>query len=396
MVNGVKNKADLDELMERISKCVGAYERRNYDNIVFNLYLDSADNTKLSICFGRENIAHMLGIDTDYLKSTGCYKNSSYGILKEICNDSYRLYDLERSGHLSYSSFISDYAFTKVDNFANVCGINIFNIVFVCEYSKEQSYITGFPQLEGDYYIAYKNGDGLSVAGFKKNGNYYYPMTNMCLDLDDEKSKTFLKTLLTGQIVTLPSCLNLYYRKEDSKGKNIYINYYEKAIKLRKLSTYCKEYGCIADVSKGYLFILEKLFQSFDSKNNMYPLMESICSSMRQRLPIDIQEFSGLLPDDIIHEIEEYNSNINVEIKNAMDAYTKKIEEERDTLKKNEQRQIKELERLKQQLVKCKEEKDALEKRNKELLERQSAYDSAIDEATKAFMRIKTKAVDKS
>lgn len=392
MIKMVKNKADFDELMDKISNCVEYYERRNFDNTVFNLFLlDSTRKEKLSVCFGRENIAHMLGIDTDYLKSTGYYKSSSYGILKEICRDPYRLYRLVRDGYLSYNSFISDYAFTKVDNFKKVCGINIFDIEFVCKYTKEQSYITEFHQLEGDYYIAYKNGDALSIAGFKRNGNCYYPMTNMYLDLNDEESETFLRTLLTGQVVTLPSILSLQHRGESSydDAKKIYINYHDKLAKLRKLILYCNKYGCIADVSNGYLHTLEKLFQSFEAKNNIYTLIASICSSMCQRLPIDIQKFEGLLPDDIIFELENYNSNINAEIKGAMDAYTKSVVEERDNLKERERKQIEELEELKARLIIYEEEKKALEEKNKELLERQSAYDSVIDEATKAFARIR-------
>lgn len=63
--------------------------------------------------FTHNTIAHLLGIDTEYLKSTGQFTKDSYDILKLICNDSYRLYNMVNQGHLTYESFISDYAQEK-------------------------------------------------------------------------------------------------------------------------------------------------------------------------------------------------------------------------------------------------------------------------------------------
>lgn len=64
---------------------------------------------------------------------------------------------------------------------------------FACKYSKEYSYVTGHPQFEADYYIGYKANNGLFVIGLKKNGNYYYPMTNRYINFNDEEMMKFLR-----------------------------------------------------------------------------------------------------------------------------------------------------------------------------------------------------------
>ena len=180
----IKNKSDYDLLIEKIAENVDWYEKRNFDDRVYNLTLDNGE--RLKICFTHNTIAHLLGIKTEYLKSTGQFPKDSYDILKLVFKDSYRLYNMICQGHLTYDSFVSDYAYEKLEGFQSICGVDLYNMEFACKYSKEYSYVTGHPQLEADYYIGYKSNNGLYIIGLKKNGNYYYPMTNRYIDYSDE------------------------------------------------------------------------------------------------------------------------------------------------------------------------------------------------------------------
>ena len=138
----IKNKSEFEELLGKINECIKWFEcevsniRKSY-----NLRLDNGEDLK--IIFDPNNVAHLLGIDTEYLKSTGYFKGSSYEILKFICNNSYRVYNLIREGSLSFDSFISEYALEKLSSFETICGFDLYNIEFICKYDKGKRYVTG-------------------------------------------------------------------------------------------------------------------------------------------------------------------------------------------------------------------------------------------------------------
>lgn len=226
MIKDIKNKSEFENLVEKIKTCLDWYRKRNFDDKVYKLYL--ANGERINVIFPKQTIAHLLGIKTEYLKSTKLLKGkSSYEILEEICADPYKICKLVSDGHLTYSSFISPYADDKADNFMNNCGINDINsIEFICSYIKEYSFITGKQQLEGDYYICYGKTDGLLILGLKKEGIYYQPMTNRIIDLNDKESKEFLGQLLTNQHITTLSTIML--GNEYGESKKIFYNNEEK------------------------------------------------------------------------------------------------------------------------------------------------------------------------
>lgn len=361
----IRNKAEYDDLIADISECLEWYERKGIEvndyssqdkrkklQIIYNLTLDNGD--KLRLAFTHNNIAHLLGVDTEYLKTTGLFKGDSYSILKEVCNDSYRLYSMVKDGHMIYDNFISDFAYEKVQGFKNICGIDLYNIEFICKYSKDNSYITGYQQLEGDYYIAYRSDNGLFIIGFKKNDNYYYPMTNRYINFEDEQSVAFLNTLLTNQSITMPSMSSLYFVNNDSYSKTMYVDYTKKAKMIRSLMQYNQKYNVYVDVSSGYSFVLEKLLKKFNENDNMYPICNKMFEYIQNRVSIDVKELErefGIIPDDIKTIIDGYNGSLSKDLSAALDEHTKIVMSERDRLSEENQRHIKELEELKKELL---------------------------------------------
>lgn len=372
----IRNRSDFDKLIEKIDDCYAWYNTKQFEDMVYNLKLDNGEN--LRICFTPYNCAHLLGIDTEYLKSTGLFKGSSNQILEQICNDSYRLYSLVQQGHLNYDNFISDFAFDKVSSFKRICGIDLYNIEFICKYSKDNSYITGSEQLEGDYYIAYKENDGLSIIGFKKNNNYYYPMTNRYVDYSSEESISFLNTLLTKQTITMPTYSSIYFKSNSVSTKPLFINYNKKSEIIRDLLNYADRYGAYVDVSVGYGYIINKLIQKFEDNSNLYPILNVIFDSISKRVKIDItkltKEFYSL-PKEIISLIDIYNNSIDQSINNALDERTKEIISERDFLREEREKQIKELKLLREELLK---KEELIKKLNEENQYNRDAIDGAV------------------
>lgn len=378
----IRNKAEFDELIEKIQENLEWYRKKNFDDKVYNLSLDNGE--KLRICFEHKAIAHLLGINTEYLKATGNFPKDSYEIVKLLCNDPYRFYNMVNQGKLTYDSFISDYADDKLREFTNACGININDIEFVCKYSKEYSYITGYPQLEGDYYIGYKSNNGLLIVGLKNDGEYYVPITNRPIDYKDEEAMKFLKQLLENQSITMPSMSSIYFKENGTCSNTIFINDQAKNKKIRTINEYAKEYNASVDVGAGYNYIIEKLLKQYNSKNTTTPLLGKIFESIEKRLYINIKEIEnefGTIQDDIVELINKYNGSLNKDISAALDEHTKKVEEENSHLINENQRHIQELEELKRELLEAKTTIKTLQRENTEFKARE-------EETVEAMKRI--------
>lgn len=370
----VRSKSEFDELIEKIRECIAWYDEKDFNDRVYNLILDNGE--KINITFNEGSIAHLLGIDTECLKAKGLFNESSYKILKQVCNDSYRIYNMVNRGSLKYDDFISDFVYEKVRGFRNICGIALYDIEFICKYSKDNSYITGYPQLEGDYYIAYRGENGLFVLGLKKNGNYYQPMTNRYIDFRDENSKKFLSHLLNKQIITMPTLSSIYYTKTSYRSRTLYLDYNEKPAKIRTLELYSNNYGAMIDVSNGYKFLCEKLIQKLELNSSLSPILEKIFSYITRRVPINITELEadfGILPENIIQLIDSYNNAIGTSINAAVDEYTRSVTEERNRLIEENRRQIKELEELRRELLERKTLIENLRQENEQYQERENA-----------------------
>lgn len=367
-----------------ISECLDWHYREKFAERSYNLRLDNGED--LRIVFNNNSLAHLLGINTEYLKATGLFKGSSYEILQMICNDSYRLYNMIRQGHLTFENFISDFAFDKVKGFKNICGIDLYNIEFICKYSKESSYVTGYAQQDGDYYIAYKaeNENGLFIIGLKKDGNYYYPMTNRFVDFNNEESERFLEVLLTNQTITMPTFSHLYFFNTKSTSDIMYIDYRKKPSLIRQSIMYVQEYGAISDVAVGYKYIIEKLLQKMDSNSNLTRILSEIVSRYintgKKINKVTLKKQFGNLPEDINSWIDGYNYLLDGKNFDASDdcgaslrIENSELTAENKALKSENSRLRQELEKLRQQVLSMSKANKKLEQENARHRENETA-----------------------
>ena len=379
----IKNKVEYDELIENIRECLEWHTRRNFNDLAYNLVMDNGE--KIRIVFNNSSVAHLLGINTEYLKSTGMFNDNSYEILKQVCNNSYRLYNMINQGHLKYDSFISDYADEKVIGFKKICGIDLYNVEFICKYDKARSYDTGNIEQVADYYIAYRAENGLFVVGLKRNGLYYYPMTNRYVNFESEKDIDFLKALLKNQHITMPKLTNIYYFNTGTNSKPMYIDYHKKSSMLRTLNEYRRKYDAETDVLEGYQTVNEKLLRMFGNADSSNQIYSKGFERISKRCIIDIKELEielgGVLPEEILTYINIYNNSINENIDAALDEHTKNIISERNKLSEENKKYIKKLEELKKELLQAKSTIQNLQKENLE-------YKSREQETVEAIKRI--------
>ena len=81
----------FEYLMELIANNVETYNRNSRYKDKFSLTFANGDNIKIYV--PNSSVPHLLGINTNYLMSSGLYREkSSYELLNKMCEDRYRLY----------------------------------------------------------------------------------------------------------------------------------------------------------------------------------------------------------------------------------------------------------------------------------------------------------------
>ncbi len=106
--------AKFEEIIENITKNINLYERIQFYNNHYALFL--ANGEILNIKFLRNNIPHLLGVDIDYLKLSNKFKpNASYyDNLNYFLENSFNFRKLVNEGSMSYSSMFSSYVDEKI------------------------------------------------------------------------------------------------------------------------------------------------------------------------------------------------------------------------------------------------------------------------------------------
>lgn len=304
---------EYNDLLEKIDKCLEWYENREISDIRYKLFL--ASDKIIQICFPENCIPHLLGINIDYLRSTGHFNGSPYTILNDILNNPMRLYNLMKSGFLSKEQIFSKHIEKKLSSFKSNCSVSIKNIEFIAEYNSVNSYTTGEEKLDGDYYIASKSHDNsLTIIGFKENKGLYYPMTNIELDDNSNEKDKFLNRLLKNQSITLiQSLIKSYYSGYELKKDKFFYNNDDKLRKLNILTNYSSDYDSHVTTNKETLFYLTKTINLYDEKNKIWFVLDEITKAILNKDIINIEELEekyGIIKRSLFETISAYNDSI--------------------------------------------------------------------------------------
>ena len=95
------NLGELESLFEKIKDIIDYVESAKLKDRRMNLFLGNGDKILFSI--PNNTVAHLLGIDTNYLISTGLYNNqNSFELLKEMCENPYKIHKANVDGIINY------------------------------------------------------------------------------------------------------------------------------------------------------------------------------------------------------------------------------------------------------------------------------------------------------
>lgn len=346
--------AEIENLFKKIKDFINYVETAKLEDRRITLYLSNGE--MLNYCIPNSCIAHMLGINTNYLRATGLFKSeNSYEILKEMCENPYRIYRNISDGHLTENSFLSKHIEEKINSFRENIKININDTEFICIYDKSKSYYSSEKNENCDYILVKKyNEDRIGVIYLVRNGFAVVPMSNQIYE-NIETAKINLEKLLINQEITMLNGNNSFNINTDYK-QSYFLTLNQKAEKINKLKEYKNIFKCSIDIIDEYEYCLDKLTSNRTSYYENNIATEKIVNAIVSGSLIDRNSYKN---SPLISIIDAYNNNICSKESNneATRTYTEII---------------KELEEFKNKVLLLEKENETLNNKNSELTKENS------------------------
>lgn len=382
----IRTKEQFDNLIDRIKNKVSLYEANGNHYNQYQMYL--ANGKKLTFEIKPQNIAHLLGIQFDYLKSSRLFKGKdAYEILKEFLERSYFVYDHVQKRHLAYNAMFSDYMETKLESFEKIIYyFSLDEIEFICNYDKSKTYKLNFEKdYPCDYFIAKKDSHGnIHLLGLINEENRYIPMSNITF-LEGDEQISNLDGLLQNQILTYPNSI-LIANPVTNFNKSHHLYTKNKLEKIKTLKNYTTLVPSVSiDVSTDHQFVINGYLQK-EQKLNAYKekigqLKEAILK--RELLAIE-QEDDLEIDEEIIAIINAYNNDIcNKENTSAKTTYSNLVQEHQLLSQK--------VEDLLEQLKNANAKLELYAKQIKELEQENSEYQEFQEDIFDVVMRKREK-----
>lgn len=348
---------DLESLFEKILEIINYYESTNFNERKNKLFLGNGD--RLNYCVPKECVAHLLGINTTYLVSTGLFKTTnSFELVKKLCENAYYIYNLSKQKVLNLDKLFSPYIFEKIEIFKDNINIYAESVELVCKYDSNRSFINQANSENYDYIIVkkYENGK-IGILCLVDNFGLYTPRSSQIYNSFEEAQEKLSK-LLKFQEVTILKDVNIYSRYSDY-NKTYHLNLDAIIKKTRKLTElYKKEFNCSIDVSSAFLFSIDKQRQNRDQNFANLSIVEKIVECIEKGKIIATKDF---------------NDNNLLEIANAFNNYLFSTHQSQDSKLTSTYTDLKtELENLKQICTELKIEKEEINKTNQELIQKNS------------------------
>lgn len=345
---------DLERLFDDIKEIINFIEISQYQNRRHRIFLGNGDRINFSI--PNDTIAHLLGINTNYLISTGRFNSTnSFEVLKEMCENPYRLNQLYHDGIIKYENLFSPFITNKLEGFRENIKINIEETEMVCKYNSSRTFISEETSQKYDYIIIKKYQDGkIGILGLVNKESYYVPMSNQ-LFYSFEEAKETLDAYIKNQEVSIMTGVNVFNTETDY-DKTYYLSLNNKINKIKNIKHYKQLYNCSLDLSGDYEYTVGRLVQNRTDHYEDNDLIDIIVNSIKEGKLIDTNVFRDTNLSKIIESFNDYLCETQIG-KNSS------VTESYSTLKHD-------LEVLREDLAKLKTENSNLITTNRELTEK--------------------------
>lgn len=384
----------FEYLMELIANNVETYNRNSRYKDKFSLTFANGDNIKIYV--PNSSVPHLLGINTNYLMSSGLYREkSSYELLNKMCEDRYRLYRYINDNIIDEKQLFSEHIEKKNSAFIQNLKINIFNMIFACPYDSSRSYTTGKETYKFDYILVNKPAyeeKGIFMLGLAANidkvdkSKRYVPMSNQYFESIEEAEERF-GLIFNNQKLTIPTMLTSTSTNNTSK---FFLHGDQKLAKARETQQIADKCFATLDVSEDYRWLLKKHNDSMNFGGYVqkdYATIITNCITAGKIITpqmFDLQSFAGV-NEYLLGIINAYNDLIshnstvltdpNVPTYTGLQEMVKKLEDANKALSSKNK-----------ELVST---NDILVQENKDLEEKASDNEAIINEAIKVLTKTK-------
>lgn len=289
----------FEYLMELIANNVETYNRNSRYKDKFSLTFANGDNIKIYV--PNSSVPHLLGVNTNYLMSSGLYREkSSYELLNKMCEDRYI-----NDNIIDEKQLFSEHIEKKNSAFIQNLKINIFNMIFACPYDSSRSYTTGKETYKFDYILVNKPAyeeKGIFMLGLAANidkvnkSKIYVPMSNQYFESIEEAEERF-GLIFNNQKLTIPTMLTSTSTNNTSK---FFLHGDQKLAKARETQQIADKCFATLDVSEDYRWLLKKYYDSMNSGGYVqkdYATIITNCITTGKIITpqmFDLQSFAGV------------------------------------------------------------------------------------------------------
>lgn len=325
------NKYELSEIFDKIDKLLQRYfdkeneynfdekdeeERRNdLSKKSYLMFLSNGERIKIKI--PKSSIPHLLGINTEYLKSTGLYKDmNSYEIMLDFIKNSNEAFQKHESGIINLDKILSPYINKKLDSLIENLNINTNCCEMICKYDRGKTYGYSADFDDMSYLILQKKNEKYYVLklAMTEDGTCF-PMSNQVFN-SYEECKENLSSYLIYQELTLLNNLWVYYNNS-TIGKFSILEW-ERRERLEKLKKLSEDFECTPNIIADFIFSLKIRDDKRQGNIRTSNIIEKLCDCIKNKKVFDM-DLTNVEQEDILKIIEIYNDSLFLETNASTD-----------------------------------------------------------------------------
>lgn len=344
------SKYKLSELFDKIDKLLESYfgkednynfyEKDNFEHKTdlskksYLMFLSNGDRIRVKI--PKTSIPHLLGINTEYLKSTGLYKGmNSYEIMLDFIKNSNEAFQKHESGIINLDKILSPYINKKLDSLIENLNINTNCCEMICKYDRGKTYGYSADFDDMSYLILQKKNEKYYVLklAMSEDGTCF-PMSNQVFN-SYEECKENLSSYLIYQELTLLNNLWVYYNNS-TVGKFSILEWDRKQ-KLEKLKKLSEDFECTPNIIADFIYSLKIRDDKRQGNIRTSNIIEILCDCIKNKKVFDIS-LTNVDQEDILKIIETYNDSLFSEITTSTDNLYSDLQNENISLKKEIER----------------------------------------------------------
>lgn len=344
------SKYKLSELFDKIDKLLQSYfgkeddynfyEKDNFEHKTdlskksYLMFLSNGDRIRVKI--PKTSIPHLLGINTEYLKSTGLYKGmNSYEIMLDFIKNPNEAFQKHESGIINLDKILSPYINKKLDSLTENLNINTNCCEMICKYDRGKTYGYSADFDDMSYLILQKKNEKYYVLklAMSEDGTCF-PMSNQVFNSYEECQEA-LSSYLIYQELTLLSNLWVYYNNS-TVGKFPILEWDRKQ-KLEKLKKLSEDFECTPNIIADFIYSLKIRDDKRQGNIRTSNIIEILCDCIKNKKVSDIS-LTNVDQEDILKIIETYNDSLFSEITASTDNSYSDLQNENISLKKEIER----------------------------------------------------------